>query len=282
MTVHKPKAAGGDEEYRRGRMELEIIELSNEKAKFLLRDVNAAVANGLRRSMLAEVPTLAIDYLNIYDNTSVLFDEQIALRMGLIPLITDLDSYVLPEECDCQGEGCTQCQLSLTLSAEGPKMVYSGELLSSDPNITVADDNIPIIELKERQKLVLEAVAKLGTGRKHAKWQAGIGCGYKNMPVITIAENCDSCGKCAQECPREILIIEDDVLRVIDPLKCSFCRLCVEACEIKAITVDEDTNSFIFQMESDHSYPAKELIIQGAETIINRAKQLNEILATIE
>lgn len=263
-------------------MEIEIIELSDEKAKFLLKDVKAAVANGLRRSMLAEVPTMAIDYVNIYDNTSVLFDEQLALRFGLIPLITDVDSYVFPEDCDCGGEGCTKCQLSLTLSAEGPKMVYSGELLSSDPKITVANDKVPIIELKERQKLVLEAVAKLGTGRKHSKWQAGVGCGYKNMPVITISENCDSCGKCAEECPRDILIIEDDTLKVIDPLKCSLCQLCIEACEINAITVDTDVNSFIFQMESDGSYPSKELIVMGADTIIDKARQLNEILATIE
>ena len=263
-------------------MEIEIIELSDDKAKFLLKDVKAAVANGLRRSMLAEVPTMAIDYVNIYDNTSVLFDEQIALRFGLIPLITDVDSYVFPEDCDCEGEGCTKCQLSLTLSAEGPKMVYSGELLSSDPKISVADDKIPIVELKERHKLVLEAIAKLGTGRKHSKWQAGVGCGYKNMPIITIAENCDSCGKCAEECPRNILIIEDDVLTVIDPLKCSLCKLCVEACEIGAITVNSDVNSFIFQMESDGSYPSKELIIKGADIIIDKAKQLNEILATID
>ena len=262
-------------------MEVDIIELSAKNAKFVLTDVKPAIANGLRRSMLAEVPTMAIDYVNIYDNTSVLFDEQIALRLGLIPITTDLDSYVLPEECGCQGEGCTQCQLSFTLSAEGPKIVYSGDLLSSDPQVGAADKDIPIIELKERQKLVIEAVAKLGTGRKHTKWQAGVACGYKNMPVITIKENCDSCGTCVDECPRGILIIENETLKVLDPLQCNLCKLCT-ACDIDAITVEEDDNSFIFQMESDRSYLAKELVILSADTIINSAKQLNEILTAIE
>lgn len=263
-------------------MEIDIIELSDDKARFVLKGVNPAVANGLRKSMLSEVPTMAIDYINIYDNTSVLFDEQLGLRMGLIPIVTDLDSYVLPEECDCQGEGCTKCQLTLTLSAEGPSMVYSGDIQSSDPNVSAADKKIPIVELKERQKLVLEAVAKLGTGRKHVKYQAGVACGYKNMPVFTFDKDCDACGKCVEECPREILSIESNAVIVKDPLQCILCKLCVDACDINAITVDEDVSTYVFTAESDGSYPARELVIQGADTIIEKARELNEILESIE
>ncbi|MCL7415551.1 MAG: DNA-directed RNA polymerase subunit D [ANME-2 cluster archaeon] len=263
-------------------MDVEIIELSDDNARFVLTGVNPAIANGLRKSMLSEVPTMAIDYINIYDNTSVLFDEQIGLRMGLIPIITDLDSYVLSEDCDCNDEGCTKCQLTLTLSAEGPVMVYSGDIQSSDPNVSVADEKVPIVELKERQKLVLEAVAKLGTGRKHVKYQAGVACGYKNVPVITFQDTCDACGKCVDECPKEILRIDGDKVTVTDPLKCILCRLCVDACDIKAISLEEDDSSFIFTAESDGSYPAKELIVQSADTIIEKAKLLNEILESIE
>ncbi|MCL7413461.1 MAG: DNA-directed RNA polymerase subunit D [ANME-2 cluster archaeon] len=263
-------------------MEVDIIELSDDKARFVLKGVNPAIANGLRKSMLSEVPTMAIDYINIYDNTSVLFDEQLGLRMGLIPLKTDLDSYVLPEDCDCQGEGCTKCQLTLTLSSEGPTMVYSGDIQSSDPAIGVAEDKIPIVELKERQKLVLEAVAKLGTGREHVKYQAGVACGYKNMPVITFDESCDTCGKCVEECPREILRIENNEVIVRDPLQCILCKLCVEACDINAISVAEDDSAYIFTAESDGSYPARELIIQSADTIIEKARRLNEILKSVE
>lgn len=263
-------------------MDIDIIELSDTKARFVLNDIEPAIVNGLRRVMLAEVPTMAVDYVNIYDNTSVLFDEQIALRIGLIPLITDMKSYVLPEDCGCDGEGCTMCQLSFNLSAEGPKMIYSGDLLSSDPKVTVADEKILIIELKERQTLVLEAVAKLGIGRKHAKWQAGVGCGYKNIPVVTVKEECDSCGRCVDECPRNILVINDDKLEVTDQLKCNLCKLCMGVCDINAIDVSEVPNSYIFTMESDGSYPAKELLIQGADTIIQKAEQLKEILSEIE
>ena len=263
-------------------MEIDIIELSDKKARFLINQIEPAIINGLRRSMLAEVPTIAIDYINIYDNTSVLFDEQIGLRMGLIPFTTDLESYVPPEECDCNGEGCTKCQVSLTLSSQGPKMVYSGDILSSDPKIVPGDDRIPIVELKEDDELVLEAIAKLGTGRKHSKWQAGIACGYKNLPVITILESCDSCQKCVDECPKGILMMEDDILTVTDPFKCNLCSLCMAVCDIDSIVVQGKGDSFIFRMESDGSFTARDLLLEGANVIINNAKQLNEILTEIE
>ena len=61
-------------------MEVDILELSDRYAKFVLSNVNTAFANSIRRAMIADVPTLAIEYVNIYDNTSVLYDEQLTLR----------------------------------------------------------------------------------------------------------------------------------------------------------------------------------------------------------
>ena len=64
-------------------------------------------------------PAMAIEDVIIIDNTSVLYDEIVAHRLGLIPLKTDLDAYVLPEECDCKSElGCSKCRASFTLEAE--------------------------------------------------------------------------------------------------------------------------------------------------------------------
>lgn len=262
-------------------MEIDTIEYTDKKAKLILKNVTNAFINSLRRIMLSEVPTLAIDEVNIYDNTSVFFDEQIALRLALIPLKTDTESYTLPEECTCNGEGCTQCQVSLTLSAEGPRMVYSGDLVSTDPKIYPEDLKIPIIELKQEQKLFLEAIAKLGLGTQHAKWQAGIACGYKNMPKITVA-NCDQCGACITACPRNILELQANTTTVTDPLKCTLCRLCEKACDINAITVDEDPSTIILSFETDGSYTTKELLIQATNILQNKANTLKETLQTIQ
>jgi DNA-directed RNA polymerase subunit D len=262
-------------------MEVDILELSDRYARFILSNATPAFANGVRRAMLADVPTLAIDYVNLYNNTSVLYDEQMALRMGLIPLTTDIENYITQAECSCEG-GCPACQISLTLSVEGPKMVYSGDLVSSDPKVQPADLNIPIVDLKVGQQLVLEAVAHMGYGREHAKWQAGVACGYKNIPIIEII-NCDGCGACVEECPKGIIRLEANGAEVSKEgmLKCSLCKLCEEVCEIDAISVKEDETAFLFSIESDGSYPAKELILNAGNAIKNKASRMKEILSSL-
>src|SRR5665648_138247 len=229
-------------------MDLEIIEIGANHARFTLSGVAPAFANGLRRSMLSEVPTLAIDEVNIYNNTSVVYDEQLALRLGLIPIKTDPTEFMTASECLCGGAGCSTCQVSCNLSAEGPKMVYSGDLIpTNSANIEIADTRIPIVELKAGQILILEAIVRLGYGKEHAKWQAGVACGYKNTPQVNIIE-CDACGACVKECPHDILGIEDNRAVVLKESDCIMCKLCVKACEIDGIKVSAKEDSFIFNI----------------------------------
>ncbi|UZE91841.1 MAG: DNA-directed RNA polymerase subunit D [Methanosarcinales archaeon] len=259
-------------------MNVDIIELSELKAKFVLSGVSPAFANALRRSMIIEVPSLAIDDVNIYENMSVLFDEVIALRLGLIPLKTDLNSYVLRSECKCE-DGCPKCQVSLMLSVEGPKTVYSGDLQSSDPKVVPAEANIPIVKLKKDQKLVLEAIAILGKGKDHAKWQPAVACGYKNMPKIVIS-GCDGCGACVDVCPIGILELDKTVI-VKDEAKCSLCRLCEKSCESGAIKINTDPTSFVFSVEVDGSMLCIEAIIRATDEIKTKAKALTKNLSVL-
>jgi DNA-directed RNA polymerase subunit D len=258
-------------------MDIDLIELSERKARFILSGVSVSFANAIRRSILAEVPVMAIDDLNIYDNTSVLFDEQLALRMGLIALKADTTNYSLPEECSCGGSGCPSCQVSFTLSAEGPKIVYAGDMASSDPNVRPADATIPIVELKEKHKVVVEAIARLGTGRRHSKWQSGVASGYKNLPIVTIGK-CDLCGKCVDVCPRKILKLDGNNIIVTEIIECSVCRLCEEACYSDSIKVSDDPESFVMTFETNGNITASDLAIGAAANIKKRAKQLFETL----
>ena len=261
-------------------MDIEIIELSERKIRFVLSGVSSAFANALRRSILSELPVLAIDDVNIYDNTSVLFDEQLALRLGLIPLMADTSNFSLPEECNCKGQGCPVCQISLTLSAEGPKIVHSGDIVSTDPSVRPAEATVPIVELKEKHKIVVEAIARLGTGRQHVKWQAGIASGYKNMPVVTFGE-CDLCGECVKSCPRDILELNGSRVKVTDIIECSMCRLCEEACDMNAVSVSYKPDSYVMTFETTGAMTPAELAIEAAGIIKKKAEQLAGILDTL-
>src|SRR6056297_4342891 len=131
--------------------DVEFIESEDRKARFLVRGLTPALANGFRRTMIADVPTFSIDTVRFTENSSVMFDEMIGLRLGLIPLTTPLDDFEIGDE------------VTLALDVEGPATAYSGDIERADPLVEVADDNVPIIELKEGQRLEFEADAVLNT-----------------------------------------------------------------------------------------------------------------------
>ena len=70
-------------------MKVKTIELKGNKGVLKIEGTDVYFVNALRRVMLSELPKLAIDEVIIYDNTSPLFDEIIAHRLGLIPIPTD-------------------------------------------------------------------------------------------------------------------------------------------------------------------------------------------------
>ena len=96
-------------------VEIEVLEKDEKNMRLLIRGVNVPFMNALRRIVLAEVPCMAVDEVVMLENSSILQDEIITHRLGLIPLKTDLDSYNLPEECPCKSEfGCNLCRVTLT------------------------------------------------------------------------------------------------------------------------------------------------------------------------
>ena len=154
-------------------MKVEILKSNGAEFEFTLSDVTPTIANSLRRAILQEVPIMAIDEVEFKRNDSAMYDEVIAHRLGMIPLKTPSRGYVLPEECKCGKGRCPKCSVELTLKAEGPTTVMSGDLKSSDEEVKPVSGSVPIIKLLEGQKLELTAIARLGFGREHAKWQPG-------------------------------------------------------------------------------------------------------------
>lgn len=140
-----------------------------------LEGIDRSYANAVRRFCIAEVPCMAIDDVVILENSSVLYDEILAHRLGMVPIKTDLERYVLPEKCDCGSPlGCHKCRVLFVLDAKGKDRVttvYSGDLVSEDREIRPVSETIPLVKLALGQSVKLEAYARLGRGKEHAKWQ---------------------------------------------------------------------------------------------------------------
>lgn len=157
-------------------MKIKDIKVKENIMEFTLEKGNNAMANALRRVMMQEVPIMAVDEVDFFDNTSSIFDEFIAHRIGLVPLVTDLKAYKLPEDCD--QKDCNKCSTVLNLEVKGPGTVYSKELKAEDKKSKPVEGEIPITELREGEVLKLEARARLGKGKQHARHQACT-CTYK-------------------------------------------------------------------------------------------------------
>jgi DNA-directed RNA polymerase subunit D len=155
-------------------MKLSIIDAKENKLRFNVSGIDVSMANALRKIVLSEIPTIAIETVTFDENTSILNDEVLGLRLGLVPLKTDIKTYNTIEDCTCKGKGCAKCTVTLTVDVKGPGTVYSKDMKSTDPEIFPVHDTIPIARLTESQAVKFEAKARLGTGKEHAKWQSGI------------------------------------------------------------------------------------------------------------
>src|SRR5436309_15500634 len=162
-------------------MDIKLLSKEQETLRFVLSDVSPAFANALRRIMVSEIPVMAIDDVMILENNSVMYDEILAHRLGLVPVTTD-QTYNLPEDCTCKSDlGCEKCRASFSMEVEASdivEVVYSSHLKPENPDVHPVSDKIPIVKLAQGQKVKLEAYARLGRGKAHAKWQPASACTY--------------------------------------------------------------------------------------------------------
>ncbi|WP_297981010.1 DNA-directed RNA polymerase subunit D [uncultured Methanobrevibacter sp.] len=260
-------------------MEIDVKKQDDYSMEFIVRDAEVPFVNAIRRIAMMKVPKLAIEDVFIVKNDSAMFDEVLAHRLGLTPLVSDLESIeglVLPEDCTCdaeKGEYCPRCSVSFSLNEIGPKTVHSGDLVScGDSKIKPVYDTIPLLKLKEDQEVDLEAVAKLGIGKEHAKWVPTTVCIYKQYPKITFNEDEDVVFAAAEACPKGVLEIDEEEKKidVVDIENCSLCKACVRAAnaaDSKFINVGYHENDFIFKIETDGSMPPKEVLLKACDVL---------------
>lgn len=247
-----------------GDYDVEFIERDEREARFLVRNVTPAFANGVRRAMIADVPTLSIDEVRVIENSSVMFDEMIALRLGLVPLTTP-DDYEIGDT------------VTLALDVEGPGTAYSGDLVSQDDQVEPADKNVPIIDLKDPegsetpQRLEIEAEAVYDRGREHAKHQGGVAVGYRHLQRVEVVGDADEYADDEPEILRGV--IEDDGDLV--PTE-TFDHDLNERYPEKEVEVEDVPNAFVFHVETDGSLSVDDLVGQAVDTLHDRASELKE------
>jgi DNA-directed RNA polymerase subunit D len=192
-----------------------------------------------------------------------MFDEMIGLRLGLIPLTTPLDEFEI-------GDAVT-----VALDVEGPATAYSGDIESAEPLVEPADENVPIIELKEGQRLEFEADAVLETGKEHAKHQGGVSVGYRHLQRVSIQGDRGEFDDDDPRILRGVIETPDGDVVVTD----EFDNDLSKRYPGKEVRVEDVPGAFVFHIETDGSFAVEELLLRAIDSLEERADELQTKVA---
>lgn len=277
--------------------DIEIITLEQDYIEFYLLNADLSFANALRRTILGEVPTMAIDIVNIRANTSPLFDEFIAHRLGLIPLLSkDIDKYQLSLSCNCN-DGCPRCTVEFSLKVkcnEDVMEVTTEHIKPMNPECSVVpvkfEHPIEIAKLKKNQELDITMIAKKGIGKEHAKWQPSSVVVMQQVPDIELIDKGSFFNKLSGEkkeafinsCPRKVFKRDEktDAIEIAQPLECTYC----EECQLKiaelgenaknVIKIEPKKNRFLFKVEGVGQLSPENIIIHAFTVLRDKLKNI--------
>ena len=237
-------------------LDIEVISLNDEDITFDIKGIDPSFANALRRIFISEIPTMAIEKVNMWQNTSVIPDEVLAHRMGLVPI--KVDPRLFQEKGknkEYDENNCVQFNLHIkctrknTPEAQNKQndiLPENDEALYNHASVYTSDmkwipigkqaekfENTPIrpvyedillSKLRPGQEIEMELMCEKGTGKTHAKWSPVATAYYRLIPDISLNE--EITGSEAEElkakCPMNVFDIEDSgKLFVKNPRACT-------------------------------------------------------------
>ncbi|KAJ4459558.1 putative DNA-directed RNA polymerases I and III subunit RPAC1 [Paratrimastix pyriformis] len=290
----------------------EILRLTPDEIQFDLIGIDPAIANAFRRILIAEIPTVAIETVYVENNTSVVQDEVLANRLGLIPILvnpallqdrkpgdapTDQDTIVFKLNVKCtRRPGIPED------SANEEKFVnssvYSGQLqwipfgdqqarFGECPPRPVHHD-ILIAKMRPPQAMELQCFAIRGIGKDHAKFSPVATASYRLMPRVRLAKPVEgpAAESLKEACPLGVFDIEDGHAFVKNERNCSMCRECIrsvwrdrlgaeESAKLKdAVSLGRIKDHFIFTVESSGILSPETLFKQALEILMAKLERI--------
>ncbi len=249
-------------------MKLELVKKKKGKITFEVKGESPGYVNTLRRVFMSEVPVMAISTVEFKKNSSAMYDEMIAHRLGLVVLKTDVDGYNLPVS---GAEESSATHVTFTLKATGPKTIYASDLKSNDSKVVPIYPETIILKLFDKQEIELSASACLGFGRDHIKWSSCL-ASYYYKPKITVNNKSPALAEFIDKYPSQV-----KTKGQIDAEKIDSPEL-IDACkdinnDIVKIDYENPHTEFVFTIESWGQLSPEKIVEEGV-TIYNA--QLDE------
>ena len=269
--------------------------------------VGPAVSNAYRRIMIAEVPTMAIEHCFIYNNTSVIQDEMLAHRMGMIPIRANPTKFQWRDKKE--GPESTRADLTIvfTLKTKCEKKpdadpdksgrredlytnyrVLSGHLkwkpIPGQEKIFVDKDtlrpvhkDILIAKLSGKQELDLRLHAVKGIGRDHAKFSPVATASYRLMPDIKLKEKItgEAAERLAECFSKGVIELQGPAKKavVVNPRIDTGSRNVFRYADLKdKVEYDLIKDHFLFTVESTGCIPALDILLQSCDILESKCE----------
>lgn len=286
---------------------VEVVSISSDRIEFDFIGIDAAIANTFRRILIAEVPTMAIECCYFFNNTSLIPDELLAHRLGLIPLKVDPRLFSYKGVCDEADETNTVVfDLNVVCAKESAHVpegssddrivrdnVYSSHLQwfpqgsqaeKFPEGLRPVHDDILINKLKPGQEIHVEMHAIKGIGQEHAKWSPVATASYRLMPEIILHKTISGeQAKRLQACfsPGVISINEKGVAQVANARLDTVSREVLRHEEFtELVTLQRVRDHFIFSVETTGAWEPVQIVRQAIEILKMKLDVLHEQLTT--
>jgi len=250
-------------------VDVKLVHQAENEIMAIVDKTSPTFMNAMRRAATYEVPVLAIEDVYFLKNSSALYDEILAHRLGLVSLKTDLKSYNYSEECTCKGKLCAKCSVKITLKAKGPVMVFASDLKFKDPAIKAAYPDTPIVQLLENQELEFEAVAILGKGLTHVKWCPGH-VYYRGYPEFEVKDG--DVKAAVEELPEGALKKEGKDIEVADITKWN--ESYEDILKKHGIKTKNSSEKFIFTVESWGQLTPIQILTEAVRVLQDKLKEV--------
>lgn len=142
--------------------------VNNSYLKITFPNSSPSLPNSLRRILLSEIPSVSLDIIHVSENTSVLPDDLLIHRLGLVPMFTNKE-LINFTECQCDGF-CENCTIVADLQIEN---ISHNVLTVSSSNLKCADatfSNLPLAKLAKGQKIDVRCIGRKNIGKFNSKF----------------------------------------------------------------------------------------------------------------
>lgn len=232
---------------------------------------------------MVDIAIMAISHVCIEVNNTVIPDEVIAHRLGLLPLSVLGKYFESPDENNYFDEtNSLVFQIDVAYSTS-KSVIYTkdiqwipqGHQKKKFRDISFSYPDEPIFRLIAGQHIRLTAYATKGTGKEHAKYIPTSACYFKNTYKLQLHSSIQGevANKIKEECPRDVFDIEDLNLKVVNPQNCNKCGKCTKTTQKISINQSDDF-MFIFESETINT---KIILEEGLNILYQKLELLDEL-----